>query len=142
MAKSDKALPMAGDVFTVCYPFVRDTYERQDVDIDGVTYEKVPTWRPGVRAEEHQRYCGHGEWDEWTHNVADATGQMVLTVVSVHKPGRFPTRVCFTRQFVTPDGKAFGKGNLRIMTVPAFMRRAQGVWIPYSLPDAEQPVAP
>lgn len=58
---------------------------------------------------------------------------MRLTVVSVHRPGRFPTRVFFTRQFVTPDGKAFGKSKLHIVTVEKFRRLSSRYQIDYTM---------
>lgn len=101
-----------GEVFDVVYPFVRDTYNEPDFDTEGGGYNEVPTWKPGVRFEE--RSAGAVE------SCADALGTMRLTVVSVHKPGRFPTRVFYTRAWVNPDGKAFGKSKLRVTTAGPF----------------------
>ena len=53
-------------------------------------------------------------------------GSMVLTVVDVFKPGRYPARVFYTRQWIDPDGKVFGKSALRMTTVSAFLRRTRG----------------
>lgn len=58
---------------------------------------------------------------------------MVLTVIDHFKPGRFPARVFFTRRWVTPDGKEFGKGKLHIATIPAFKRRATAYMHEYEL---------
>src|SRR3546814_8125533 len=113
----DEATPSAprvGDIFTVVYPFVRE-----EVSLFGEDgpYESVK-WRPGASYENCGPYgdvdiCAHGE------------GKMVLCVEDVHKPGHFPTRVFFTRHFIDPDGKRFGKGGLKIMTVDAFRRRSE-----------------
>jgi hypothetical protein len=107
-----------GDVFEIVYPFARATYSRFDGDEDGCGTTEVETWKPGVR------HADKGEGD--IESLADGFGRMVLTVVSVHKPGRFPTRVFFTRTWVTPDGKPFGKTKCRVTTRAAFRTLAQG----------------
>lgn len=98
-----------GAVFTVEYPFCRDVFETYDND--GPIREK--TWRPGVR---HELVAPDGA----TATQMDGLGAQILTVVSVHKPGRFPTRVFYTRKWRTPEGKEFGKSALRIKTLHAF----------------------
>lgn len=115
------SIPDAGAVFTVKYPFVRGTYS----DFDGNDCIEKPTWTPGVRHE----------WisPEDTAPVADAVGSMALTVVHAFKPGRFPWRVCFTRQFTNPDGNVFGKSKLHIVTLEKFRRLASGYRIPYDV---------
>lgn len=106
----------AGQEFRVVYPFIRDTYT--EFDEDGGT--ERPTWRPGCRYET----CGyHGDESE---AVADGDGTQVLTVIDVHKPGKYPTRVFYTVVWVDPDGRQFGKGRLHIATVEKFRRRARG----------------
>lgn len=111
--------PEAGAVYERPYPFVRDVREVFYVDSEGGNAtDEVPTWKPGVRFEYVQ--------PDGTESFADALGRVVLTVVSVHKPGRFPTRVFFTRTWIDPEGKAFGKTKCRMTTVPAFKRLAHG----------------
>jgi len=63
--------------------------------------------------------------------VADDVGVMVLTIVDIHKPGRYPERIFYTRKWVDPDGKEFGSGKLNITTTPTFKRRAAGYYYPY-----------
>lgn len=109
----------AGDLFEVPYPFFRETVELPPDDPEATEMAKVRSWRPGV---EHHQTQPYGD----TEAAADALGAMLLTVVDVHKPGRFPARVFFTRQWRDPDGKVFGKAGLRITTVPAFLRRTKG----------------
>lgn len=104
--------PATGMVFSVCYPFVRDTFSQ----FDGEDYVDAPTWKPGIR------YEAIGPEDSGA--VADAEGWMKLTVEAVFKPGRFPTRVFYTRAFINPDGKPFGKGGLKICTLEKFRRIA------------------
>jgi hypothetical protein len=117
----------AGDVFRVKYPFVRAEYEEHDADEYGLSVTTVKSWKPGVE------FIACGYYGDDTEAVCDAEGEMVLTVIDVHKPGRFPARVFFTRSWVDPDGKAFGKGALRITTVPAFKRRTAGYMHEYTL---------
>lgn len=106
--------------YRVKYPFVRDTY--QDFNEDG--YYDRPTWKPGVM---------------WEEGFADATafahgeGEMILTAHSVHKPGRFPTRVFLTREFISPDGNRFGKGKLHIWTLEKFNRLKLGYKFHYEI---------
>lgn len=115
-------LPAIGEVFTVPYPFVRD--ELKDRQLNEAS---TPTWKPGIRYASQQRYCGHGEIDEHVYGVADGIGSMRVTVVGVYRPGRFPTRVFYSRQWVSPEGKEFGKVNvLRIATLGWFNRMVRG----------------
>lgn len=105
----------AGDVVENPYPFVRATYF--EMNEDGGCEQ--PTWRPGC---EYEQVGPEGEVDA----VADGLGKQILTVVDVHKPGKYPTRIFYTCKWVNPDGRAFGKGALKITTVEAFSRRACG----------------
>lgn len=97
-------------------PFKRILY--QPVPIwSGVDdyYLKQPefmTWVPGWNHE----YDG----GEDSRPVWDGEGLEVRLVVSVHKPGRFPPRVFYTRQWQDPDGQQFGKPGLRMTTHQAF----------------------
>lgn len=116
-----KLLPKAGDVFTVIYPFIHDTVSL----FDGEDYADMPTWKPGVKFE----WIG----PEDTGAMADAEGKMILVVEDVLKPGRFPWRVFFTRKYVNPDGKEFGKSRLHIVTLEKFRRIASGYRYPYGI---------
>lgn len=131
--ESSAAMPLsevqAGAVFAVRYPFVRDSFTLPEFDGEGYTEVTTPSWKPGC----NYRPCAPDETEPYCH----AEGQMELTVIDVHKPGKYPARVFFTRQWIGPDGKRFGKGALRIMTMQAFKRRAAG-WFaePYDIdPD-------
>ena len=124
----------AGAVFSVRYPFVRDSFTLPDFDGESLSFREVtlPTWKPGC----NYRPSAPDDVEPFCH----AEGQMELTVIDVHKPGKYPARVFFTRQWVGPDGKRFGKTALRIMTLPAFKRRAAG-WFadPYEVDPEGQP---
>jgi hypothetical protein len=111
-----KDLPEAGDVFEVAYPFVKETYQTFE---EGDALE-ITSWRPGCE------YESSGPYGEDTCGVHDGMGKQILTVVDVHKPGRFPTRVFYTRKWISPVGDAFGKGVLRMCTVEKFRRLTRG----------------
>jgi hypothetical protein len=123
LSQAEPLVPNAGDVHRIPYPFVRETYSGFDERVGD--YAEIPTWKPGIR----------NEWitSEETGTVADALGEAIFTVEAVFKPGRFPTRVFFTRQFINPDGKQFGKGRLHIVTLEKFRRLARGYQHPFGL---------
>ena len=104
----------AGKIVTVeDYPFIRTKFET--FDEDGSHFEK--SWKPGVEIYE----TPYG-----TSAIANGKGKMTMTIVDIIKPGRFPTRVFYTREFVAPDGKRFGKRGLKICTLEKFRRLARG----------------
>lgn len=118
----------AGDVIRHAYPFRRGTvslFEPDPVDGGGRQFE-VETWIPGARPELV------GPWGD-TENIADGVGEQILTIVSTHKPGRYPLRIFYTRQWITPDGKQFGKTRCRVTTASAFSYRARGYRLEYRL---------
>jgi hypothetical protein len=112
-----------GAVFQHPYPFVRDSYDRHEVDGDVVFTEAVPSWKPGTV----------GDYDTFCPGTAHGIGMQALTVVGVFKPGRFPERVFYTQRFITPDGHEFGKGKLRITTMHAFKRLSTGYRYEYEV---------
>jgi hypothetical protein len=107
------------EAIRVRYPFVRVPMETFDYDGPNVAM----TWIPGVRYEPI--------YPDTAEAVADGEGWMTLTVVSSHKPGRFPERVFFTRTFTPPDGPTFGKTKLHIATRAKFSRICRGYGYPY-----------
>ncbi len=125
---SEKPIPAVGEVAEVSYPFIRATYSYADTE--GMC--EAEGWKPGIKNV-------HVYPDD-CEAMADARGLMRLTVVSVHKPGKYPTRVFCTRRFVTPDGKEFGKGKLHIMTIEKFRRLSSGFQVPYRI-KGEPPLA-
>lgn len=109
-----------GQVFTSPYPFVRTTYQHVESDGEGGwDVDERQTWKPGVRVEDAD---GMGNVD----TIADGKGEVILTVVSVHRPGKFQTRVFFTRSWRNPDGVLFGKNKLRVTTLAAFTGYTKG----------------
>jgi len=115
-----------GDVLLVKYPFCR---EKTSV-IDEEGFAEIDTWRPGTKFIDGPDSCPENPYVE---SVADSHGKMILTVVDIHKPGKFPTRVFFTRQWQDPDGKVFGKGKLHITTKQAFTILLRGYRHGYDL---------
>jgi len=107
------------------YPFVRGTFAKYD----GEGVNEIPTWDPGVRYEIARP-------DGASYALADALGKMVLTEVSRHKPGKFPERVFFTRLFIDPDGKSFGKGGLKIVSSAKFARLCRGYAHEFEMSEA------
>lgn len=117
---------VAGAVFSAAFPFVRAMFDAYPEDGFGLPEEKE-TWRPGTDSD----FDG---CDDFV-SVADGVGSVIYTVVDTHKPGRYPTRVFYTRQWRDPDGKVFGKNKLRITTQQAFRRLIQGWRHEYQLSE-------
>lgn len=113
----------------VPYPFIRETVTLHD----GEGPYDAQTWRPGTRIEK----TAPGDYG----NVADGNGSMLLLVVSVHKPGRFPTRVFYTRKWQDPSGRVFGKTDLRVCTLEKFRRISREYQHYYALASAESEAA-
>lgn len=118
---------IAGQIIRAAYPFVRTTYDALPDDGSAPTQE--PTWRPGTKAELMPPY---GDAQEF----ADGVGQVIYTVIAVFKPGSYPARVFFIRQWADPDGKTFGKSKLRITTQQAFRTLVKGWRHEYEMSEA------
>lgn len=116
---------MSDEIYRATYPFVRSVYNT--IDWDGEA--SIPTWRPGVMTE----HCGPD--GAMTINYAHGVGEVVYTVVSRHKPGRYPERVFYTRKWIDPDGKEFGNPKLRVTTNQAFADRIRGYVHEYEIDE-------
>jgi hypothetical protein len=117
----------AGDVFRVKYPFILERVSLRSMDEEGCGSYETDSWRPGISED-----VDHGGNPSY---ALDGYGEMVLTVVDVFRPGRFPTRVFYTRSWVDPDGRTFGKGALRITTAANFTKLRRGYRYPYAMQD-------
>ena len=108
------------------YPFVREVYSIFDFDEETGLVPRVESfdWRPGTEFDANQ----YGE-----RRIAHAVGEIILTEVARFKPGRYPERVFFTRQWLTPEGNLFGKTRLRMTTASAFSRLIKGYGAPYTV---------
>lgn len=121
-------------MFVVPYPFSRDTWREHDSDLEGVGGIEVPTWKPGPHYENRETaWSRRGEEAPDVVSVADGMGAQVITVVGVYRPGRFPTRVFYTRQWRDPDGKLFGKSGCHSLTVAPFSALVGGYRHPFEL---------
>ena len=114
-----------GRDYEINYPFTRCKYlaydgERNMVEHDG--------WKPGIEYEHNDNYGG-------SQAFADANGSMTLSVISIHKPGKYPERVFYTRKFKNPDGQEFGKGGLKITTTTNFKKLISGFMYEYAIAD-------
>lgn len=135
--KTDVNTPTATDCATeifdrsetaVVYPFVLEKVRVPEVGGP----ETIISWRPGVR---YQMRNVSGESEGYSEAIADGIGAQILTEVSRHKPERFPERVFYTRQWIAPDGRRFGKGGLHIATAEKFRRLTRGYAVPYRIYD-------
>lgn len=118
----------AGETYSVRYPFVRAEFEMPPDDPEATQLATVQGWRPGVEFDNDDGYGEAGA-------AADGDGEMLLTVVSLHKPGRFPERVFYTRQWKDPDGRVFGRGALRTTTTGNFRKLLRGYRHHYEQPN-------
>lgn len=108
-----------GDIFVVKYPFVRCEVDIYHPDDDGgVTHQALKSWRPGCECETND--YGGADWS------CDKEGEMILEVISIHKPGKYPERVFYTRKWKNPAGEIFGKPGLKITTSQNFKQLAKG----------------
>lgn len=105
-----------GQVVKVDYPFSRTEYTPPPGE-DG-NFNTILSWRPGIWYLPN----GHDDADV----LADGMGKMILSVVSIHKPGKWPARVFYVREWKTPDGKVFGKQRCKVMAQSAFKGLLRG----------------
>lgn len=117
-----------GAIFQPTYPFIRDKYQPLPEGEGKDWPNEAPTWRPGV---EHECTDNMGS----TRSYADSMGHVQFQVISVHKPGGFSERVFYVRQWIDPDGKVFGKKNLRVTTSQAFKRLINGYRHEFEMAD-------
>lgn len=110
-----------GAEIEIAHPFSREEYH--GFDEDGPF--KRMSWRPGTRIEPI--------YPDDAEEVADGIGTQIFTIISIHKPGRFPARVFFTRRWRDPQGNEFGKSKCHIKTVSALRTRCRGYSVPFRL---------
>jgi hypothetical protein len=131
MAENPSTTIESGAQFVVPHPFCWDLASRPSGDEGGPYMEEFMSWRPGVRFE----VLPPGDDSE---SVADGMGSQALTVVSVHKPGKYPARVFYVRQWIDPRGSTFGKTKLRITTAGAFKSLIRGYRHEFRLVTGEE----
>lgn len=54
--------------------------------------------------------------------VYNGVGKKIITVVSTHKPGRYPKRIFYRVQWEMPEGYVFGKNRVKVMSEGNFKR--------------------
>ncbi len=120
----------AGKEYRAAFPFVRTTYEAAPEDPEewGAPIER-PTWRPGV---EHEQTNNGDSW-----SFAHADGEVAYSVIATFRPGKYPARVFYLRNWIDPDGKRFGKNNLRITTIQNFRLMLKGYRHDYEIEEWE-----
>ncbi len=111
---------MSDESHVVPYPFIRCVADGGEGD--GEDYRRIEflSWRPGIQ------YRCIGYYGDDSEGYANAMGKMHLTLVSTHKPGRYPERAFYTREWESPDGHLFGKPGLHIATSEKFLRLCKG----------------
>lgn len=102
-----------GDVIRVPFPF-------QASGSDEFT-QYGDHWRPGCSKQER-------DWEAGVPSryYVDGWGEMVLVIVSEHTPPGRMKRVFYTRKWVDPDGKEFGKDTLYVKSVGEFTKLCKG----------------
>lgn len=90
-------LPEIGDVFTVPYPFVRETFTNPNHG-EGWDGAGVPTWVPGTR---NDVVYVHG-YEEESECRADGLGAQILTVRGVYTVPGYRTRVFYHAPVARP----------------------------------------
>lgn len=109
-------LPLANALHVIRYPFFMAKFMNYG-DGDEFPFEDE-SWRPGCASDVDNH--GNVTW------FCEGHGEMLLEVVGEFKPGRFPSRVFYVRQWRDPDGKVFGIGKLRMTTRANFDRMLKG----------------
>lgn len=104
-----------GAYIEVAYPFIEQANDAGNSFKDDA---KTCKWRPGTRNEQ----SAPDDYD----TVADGIGTMILTIVSTHTPPGWPTRVFYTRLWRDPDGKEYGKKELRCHSAAWFTQLCKG----------------
>jgi len=111
-----------GQVFERPHPF---TIVRENI---GDPEFETERWRPGA-------------WDvtdedpEYASPLANGVGLVKYTVISVHKPPGYPTRVFFTRQFFLPDGSSYRGSRLKNCISSKFAKDIKGLPFHYEVEE-------
>lgn len=109
-----------GAEIEIGHPFVSVQYDNGD--------GPIASWQPGTREEQYAP-------DDWVR-VADAMGTQIVTVVGVYKPGKYPTRVFYTRRWRDPAGHEFGKSACHVKSAAQFRILINGYRHRFCMADA------
>ena len=110
-----------GQIIKVEFPFYVGKHVKHD--FDGIYEDEV--WIPGCK----DSLLPPDDFEL----IAEGMGKMILEIVDIHKPGKYPERVFYTRRWVDPEGNEFGARKLHITTTPTFKRRAASYYHPYRI---------
>lgn len=106
-----------GQVHERWTPFILEDRDIPDPSEDGFGMIKVKSWRPGVR---DQHTATDAVW------VWDGDGVELRRIVAVVNIDGGGVRILYRRSFRKPDGKEFGKPNVRMTTPSAFTAWSRG----------------
>lgn len=94
-------------------------------------------WLPGCHKEHNEEYAGHvngdATWQDGVAYIADALGHMIINEIQTVSIEGYEDRVFYTRQWRDPEGKVFGKKDLRVKGRRAFTRLLKGWRHPFYL---------
>lgn len=99
-----------GQVHERWTPFVMEDKDIPDPSPDGFGMIKVKSWRPGVRTDQTAPDDFEAVWDGEGVEL-----RRIVAIVPIDGGG---VRILYRRSYRRPDGKEFGKANVR-MTTPA-----------------------
>lgn len=99
-------------------PFIVEDREIPDASDDGFGLVKIKSWRPGVRHEQTAPDDVEAIWDGEGTEL-----RRIVAVVTIDGGG---VRILYRRSFRRPDGKEFGKPNVRMTTPSGFSAWARG----------------
>ncbi len=128
--------PTAETAIAVDFPFVRTVGQRYCDDRSTGPDDRFLSWRPGIDWQPSGSPYAYG--DEEHGAVANGMGKILLTEIDRHElPKPYQARVFYTRQWQDPDGRVYGKKQLRIITAGGFTSLCNGWRHEFALdPDA------
>ena len=113
------------DEITVVYPFIKAPVTLMD---DEGQFTML-SWRPGTLEPKKREYLEHS--DDY-YRIAHSEGHMLVRyILSVQMPKPYVNRVFYVRRWRDPDGKEFGKRDLRVCTVRRYDDMVRGYRFPY-----------
>ena len=101
-----------GATFRTPFPFLAS--KKQLFDEAGA--REIISWRPGLEYEAQPPEGG------WSKSYCNGWGSRIIEIISLHKPGKYPERVFFTRRWQPPNGAEFGKSACRVTTLSTMRR--------------------
>ena len=125
MTRISKAAIPAGYTCRSVWPFCLAERDGASSTPPGVEAGEWGEWRPGTRSEPCE--------PDSARFVCDGAGSREITVVSVHQPPGYTSRVFYTIKWVDPNGRVFGSKKLRVMSIGPFRVMLRGHRHPYEI---------